>query len=117
MGTGSEFVTKELAFHFAQSVKRNREQWFLFIVGYLKLLSITFAIQIHQNMFPSTIKLSTRLARCMLNLVWACPRKFRCVSLFLLINCVPNTDKKTMGQGARMTKCGQRWANKYLIGQ
>ena len=31
-----------------------------------------------------------------LNLVWACPRKFRLVSLFLLINCVPNTDKETM---------------------
>ena len=53
----------------------------------------------------------------MLNLVRAGPRKFRLVSLFLLINCVPNTDKKTMGQGARMTKCGQRWANKYLIGE
>ena len=25
MGTGSEFVTKELAFHFAQSVKKQRE--------------------------------------------------------------------------------------------
>ena len=22
-----------------------------------------------------------------------------------------------MGQGERMTKCGQRWANKYLIGE
>ena len=117
MGTGSEFVPKELAFHFAQSVKRNREQLFLFIVGYLKLLSITSTIQIRQNIYPSTIKLSTRLARYMFNLCRACPLKFRLVSLFLLINCVPNTDKKTMGQGARMTKCGQRWANKYLIGE
>ena len=117
MGTGSEFVTKELVFHFAQSVKRNREQEFLFIVGYMKLLSITSAVQIYQNIYPSTIKQSIRLARYMLNLVRAGPRKFRLVSLFLLINCVPNTDKKTMGQGARMTKCGQRWANKYLIGE
>ena len=30
-GTGSEFVRKELAFHFAQSVNRNKEQEFLFI--------------------------------------------------------------------------------------
>ena len=73
------------------------------MVGYLNLLSITSAIQIYQNIYPSTIKLSTRLACYMFNLVWAYPRKFRVVSLFLLINCVPNTDKKTMGQGARMT--------------
>ena len=91
MGTDFEFVTEELAFHFAQSVKRNREQQFLFIVCYLKLLSITSAIQIYQNIYPSTIKLSTRLALYMFNLVWACPRKFRLVYLFLLINCVPNT--------------------------
>ena len=53
----------------------------------------------------------------MFNRVRVCPRKFRLVTLFLLINCVPNTDKKTMRQGARMIKCGQRWANKYLIGE
>ena len=44
----------------------------------------------------------------MLYLVRAGPSKFRFVCLFLLINCVPNTDKETMGQGARMTKCEQR---------
>ena len=74
----------------------------------MKLLSITFSIQIYQNTYPSTIKLSKILARYMLNLVGAGPGKFRLVLLFLLINCVPNTDEETMGEGARMTKCGQR---------
>ena len=73
MGTGSEFVTKELAFHFVQSVKRNRKKEFLFIVGYLKLLSITSTIQICQNIYPSKFKLSTRIACYMFNLVRGCP--------------------------------------------
>ena len=91
----------------------------------MKLLSITSAIQIYQNIYPSTIKLSTRLARYMFNLVWACPRKFRLVSLFLLINCVPNSDKKTMGQGQEWPSVGRHgltnislmwsiWNNSFL---
>ena len=107
-------LIKEQAFHFAQSVNRKREQKFLFNGGYLKLLSITSSKQISQNI---SFKEQVRLARYKLNLVRAGPRKFRLVSLFLLIDCVPNTDKGTMGQGARMIKCGQRIVNKYLIGE
>ena len=44
----------------------------------------------------------------MLNVVWAGSCKFRLVTLFLLINYVPDPDKEAMGQGARMTEFGQR---------
>ena len=100
-------LIKKQAFDFAQSVKRKRKEYVLFSEGCLKLLPIASSIYKFLKTYPSTNKLSTTLARYKINLARAGPPKFRLVS-FLLIKCVPNTDKETMGQGARTTKCGQR---------